>query len=210
MLDLRAEAATYRILRRIAPVLRHEIAGLMQPVRMLLTVIERRMLKPDIDRQAISENISTVGGLASQASKGCLGALDWLVSPSDSLVSLKSSVDELGKLLALEFSERTLTLVNAIDDDELMVKQSVVRTVLIGAMLAFCDEQAAPGKLHISFDKQLHLSVELNTEGGIKFVDKACHDLYIDWLDVEAIAASANISIIRGNHWLRIIISKEH
>ena len=41
--DRLAEAACYAVLRRIAPVLRHDVAGFLQPVGMLMTVLQRRV-----------------------------------------------------------------------------------------------------------------------------------------------------------------------
>jgi hypothetical protein len=208
MIDRRARAASYAIICRIGPVLRHEISGLMQPVRMLLTVLERRMLKPDFDRDAIAENISTVCALSKHATIGCMNSFDWFAELSDKSVNLKASVDELKQLLAIEFSERALTIVNAIETDALTIRQSIVRTALVGALLAFCDEQTAQGELRISFDEQLLVRYVPYTDSDAKIVGEANLESGIDWLDVEALAASANVTMSRGNGWLRLNISE--
>ena len=211
-----AEAASYAVLRRIAPVLRHDVAGFMQPVGMLMMVLQRRIQMPEPDLQAITKNVASVSALTKEATVGCMNAMGWMASRDDSGVSLRHSVDEAAKLLSIELSASGLEITNAVSDDALTVPQSFFRGVLMGALLAFCD-QRTPGSI-------LRVSVEAGAESGSgDDVRLMLHMLpgdaaasaasaaspatdrkprSIDWHDVEAMARSFGARMSRGEGWL--------
>ena len=209
-----AEAASYAVLRRIAPVLRHDVAGFMQPVGMLMMVLQRRVQMPEPDLQAIAKNVASVSALAKEATTGCMNAMGWMASREDSPVSLRGSVDEAAKLMAMELSASGLEISNAISDDAVTVPQSFFRSVLMGALLAFCDQRTAGSILRIS--------VEAGAESGSGDLRLMLHMLpgdaaasaaspaierkprSIDWHDVEAMARSFGARISRGEGWLSL------
>jgi hypothetical protein len=205
MLNSRSEAAAYAILCRVGPVLRHEIAGLMQPVRILVTVLERGANKPEIDRAAIAENVSTISMLMKQASAGCMNAFEWFAAPSDASMNLRDGVDELKKLLSLEFSTNALTIENIVPYEIAAVPKSFVRLVLIGALLAFSDSQRAPSTLRIGIEASvlsLSLAPDEGDERNPSHFDR--QQRCIDWLDAEALATSFGLNTERGEGWFRI------
>lgn len=92
--DWRADAARYTVFNRMMPALRHDVAGSMQPVRMLFMVLERRLQIADPDLEAIAKNVTSISTLTKQASVDVMSALSWTASGEDVRVSLRSSVDE--------------------------------------------------------------------------------------------------------------------
>ena len=219
-----AEAASYAVLRRIAPVLRHDVAGFMQPVGMLMMVLQRRIQMPEPDMQAITKNVASVSALTKEATAGCMNAMGWMASRDDSGVSLRHSVDEAAKLLAMELSASGLEITNAVSDDALTVPQSFFRGVLMGALLAFCD-QRTPGSI-------LRVSVETGAESGSGDVRLMLRMLpgnaaafaasaasaassatdrkprSIDWHDVKAMTRSFGARMSRGEGWLSLDLPK--
>jgi hypothetical protein len=205
MLDQRSEAAAYAILCRVGPVLRHDVAGLMQPVRMLVTVLERRTNKPEVDLAATAESISTISLLTKQASVGCMSAFEWIAPPSNASMNLRVGVDELKKLLALELSASALTLENAILYESLDVPQSFVRFVLIGALLAFSDSQRVPGTLRIAIEGSvLLLSLEPKQGDVLSATHFDSHQRRIEFADAESLAMSFGLTTERGEGCFRI------
>jgi hypothetical protein len=205
MLNHRSEAAAYAILCRVGPVLRHEVAGLMQPVRILVTVLERRVNKPEIDLAATAESVSTISMLTKQASAGCMNAFEWFAPPNDASMNLRDGVEELKKLLSLEFSSSALTLENAVTYDAGAVPKSFVRLVLVGALLAFSDSQLAPSTLRIAVDAaalSLILAPDNVEERNPTQFDR--HQRCIDWVDAESLATSFGLTTERGEGWFRI------
>jgi hypothetical protein len=206
MLDLQSEAAAYAILCRVGPVLRHEVAGLMQPVRMLMTVLERRANNPETDRVATVDNINTINALTKEASSGCMNAFEWFAPPNHAAMNLRTGVDELKKLLALELSASALTVENAIPYDTAPVPKSFVRMVLIGALLAFSDSQPKPSILHIGIEgAALSLALVANDDlVSVSTTHVTPQARSLDWTDAEALAAAFGLATERGEGWFRI------
>lgn len=210
--DRLAEAANYAVLRRMMPVLRHDVAGAMQPVRMLLMVLERRMQAPEPDLAAITKNVASLSGLAKQATADCIGALEWIGSSHDAQVSLRSSVDEAIKLLAMELSANGLELVNGIADDAATAPQSFLRSVLMGALLAFCDQRAQGSALQVTYTAadshqrgQLRLAMLPDDASKLPAsLDIVRKYRLMDWPDVEAMARSFSVKLERGDGWLTL------
>ncbi len=211
------EAACYAVLRRMMPVLRHDVAGAMQPVRMLMLVLERRVHAPEPDMQAISKSVVSASALTKQGTADCMNALEWLDSSQDTLVSLRSSVDEAVKLLAIELSAHAMALVNGIADDKANASQGFCRTVFVGALLAFCDQCTGGGTLHVSFEagndrhaaSQLLLQLHSGDVSNVsQFQDVVHKDRLIDWLDIQAMARPFGVAVTRGEGWMRLELPK--
>ena len=216
--DRLAEAASYAVLRRLMPVLRHDVAGSMQPVRMLMMVLERRVHAPEPDMQAITKNVVSVSALTKKATADCVSALEWIGSSQDSHVSLRSSVDEAIKLLAMELSANALVLINGISDETPTAPQSFLRTVFMGSLLAFCDQCAAGGSLKVTFeaatDSNRPHRLQLRLLPGDADKQPAFQGLVrkyrlMDWLDVEAMARPYGVAVTQGDDWLTLDLPKD-
>ena len=210
--DRLAEAAFYAVLRRLVPVLRHDVAGAMQPVRMLLMVLERRLQAPEPDLEAITKNVASVSALTKKASADCIGALEWIGASQDATVSLRSSVDEAIKLLAMELSANGLELVNGIADESAAAPQSFLHSVLMGALLAFCDQRTVGSTLQVTYaaaNSHQHgrLALRMLPDDAGKLpasLDIVRKYRLIDWPDVQAMARSFSVKLERGDGWLTL------
>lgn len=212
--DRLAEAARYAVLRRVLPVLRHEVAGSMQPVRMLLMVLERRVQTTDPDLAAITKSVMSLSALTKKATADCMGALGWIDSSQDRHVSLHDSVDEAAKLLALALSVNPLALVNGVADGSATAPQSFFRSVFMGALLAFSDQHVAGGTLEVTFQNAAannqHLGqLQLRMRPTDANKPPPCADMVreprmIGWPDVQAMARSCGVTMAQGDGWLTL------
>jgi len=212
--DRLAEAARYAVLNRLIPALHHDVAGAMQPVWMLLMVLERRIQSTDPDLEAIAKNVMSISTLTKQATVDCMSALGWMASSKDTHVSLRNSVDEAIKLLAMESSVNGLALVNGIADDSATAPQVFLRSVVIGALLAFCDQYVAGGTLQVTFDaatadSQQPGKLQLRRVPDATGTSPASLDVVrkyrmIGWPDVQAMANSCGVHMARGDGWLTL------
>lgn len=209
-----AEAAHYAVLCRIAPLLRHDVAGLMQPVGMLLMVLQRRIQMTTPDVEAISKNLASVSALTKDATTGCMNAMEWLVSGEDMPVSLRSGVTEAAKLLETEFAAAALEIINGISDEQVTVPQSFLRGVLMGALLAFCDQGTVGNTLQITLesgtgntdtrDQLLLRMLPGDSATSPASTETNRQSRAIGWPDVEALAGSFNVTMARGEDWLML------
>ena len=227
--DRLAEAARYAVLNRLMPVLRHDVAGAMQSPRMLLMVLDKRLQAADPDLPAIAKNVASINALTKQATADCMEALSWVASSEDIRVSLRSHVDKAIALLAMELNVNGLTLVNGVAD-EAFASQSFLRSVFMGAVLAFCDQHTEGGTLGVTFEPaaegsemsaQLHLRMQTQTqtqtqtEMPVHTADHAAprsaasqdvvrkHRM-IGWPDVQVMAQSCGVLMTRGDGWLTL------
>lgn len=213
-----AEAARYAILLRVAPALRHDVAGLMQPVGMLTKILQRRVQMTEPDLQEITKNLATVGGLVKEATAGCMSAIGWMISGEDTPFNLRSGVNEAVKLLQRELFLADMAVLNDIFDEQASVPQSFVRSAVMGALLAFCDQRTTGHTLQLTLEPT---SGSSDASGALLLrmlpgealnepVSKASQDKFrkIDWDDVEAMAGSFNVTMARGEGWLRLGLPK--
>lgn len=218
-----AEAACYAVLQRIGPVLRHNVAGLMQPVSMLMVVLQRRVQMPEPDLPAITKNVTSVSALAKEATAGCMSVMGWIASREDANVSLRTSVNEAAALLAMELSAHGLEISNTISSDAVTVPQSFFRSVLVGALLAFCDQRIAGSTLQISLNTEAgngsttnqltlrmlpgHAPAVPDVSGIPDWTEPPAVDRpvrHIDWSDVEAMAGLFGVTVTRGAGYLAV------
>ena len=209
-----AEAASYAVLRRIAPALRHDVAGFMQPVGMLVMVLQRRVQMPEPDMQAIAKNVTSVSALAKEATTGCMNALDWMASQGDARVNLRGCVDEAAKLLAMELSASGLEIANHLPADGAEISQRFFRSVLMGALLAFSDQRTVGGTLQVNLDAESgndsltsRLMLRLLPGSATSLPespDAVPRSRHIDWPDVDAMAGSFGVHTARGDGWIRL------
>ena len=214
-----AEAASYAVLRRIAPALRHDVAGFMQPVGMLVMVLQRRLQMPEPDLQAIAKNVTSVSALAKEATTGCMNAMDWTASREDACVSFSAGVDEVVRLLALELSGHGLSATHDMPADmptdmpsnrpanKAQVPRRFFRSVLVGALLAWCDQKPGAGVLRISGSvdaNEAELKLQFEADGTALPPDAGSPQRRIDWNDVEALARACSATLSMGGDWLRL------
>lgn len=210
-----AEAARHAVLGRVLPGLQHDVAGAMHPLLMTLTVLERRLQKPEPDLAAIAKSVLSLSALVKKATADCIAALAWADSSPDPRVSLRDGVDQAARLLVLELSENALTVVNGVADGPVTAAQTVMRSVFIGSLLAFCDQHAAGGALEVTFHEAAadsphagRLQLRLLPGGALK--SPACPDearkppRLIGWPDVQAMAASCGVQMAQGDGWLTL------
>ena len=71
LMDPLADAARYAVPSRMAAVLCHDVAGSMQPVLMVLLVLDRRLQFTELDLAATAKNVKSFDALTKQAFANC-------------------------------------------------------------------------------------------------------------------------------------------
>lgn len=209
-----AEAASYAVLRRIAPALRHDVAGLMQPVGMLTKILQRRVQNPQPDLTEITKNLESVSALVKEATAGCMNAMGWMILCEDRPVNLQTGVTEAIKLLGPALFGTDLELRNELADEPAVAPQSYLRSVVTGALLAFCDQRSAGNILQVTLEagaenSDAHCALLMcmlpgDTVKPPEPTDTDHRSRPIDWQDVQAMADSFNVTMERGDGWLRL------
>lgn len=196
-----AEAARYALLRRMAPAMRHDMAGALQPVSMMAAMLEKRLQKPEPDLLALAKNGNAINTLAREASLACMNLMTWLAPKDDMPVAVNSTLAESLGLVATEMSFRGINLVNETGDEAGMVLLSGLRGVFMASLLALTDECAVPSDIVLTAnaagaDTVLGLraspsGAEAMMTGGVPAYRK------LGWEDVEALAEVQGVALAR-------------
>jgi hypothetical protein len=195
-----AEAARYAVLRRMGSAIRHQVAGALQPVGMLASMLERRVQAAQPNMDALRKNCSEMSGLARSASAECVALMGWLAPPNEGeLVPLGEVVDECVHLLATELSFRGFTVSTALQARETPVPRTALRNVLPACLMALTDGASAAGEVRLqsSVEPAGGLRVSLTFIVGADTQQPARAKAYrpLIWRDVQALAADEGIDL---------------
>ena len=197
------EAASYALLRRLAPVLRHNMAGALQPVSMMSTMLERRLKKPDPDIAALAMNSSQLNALAREASDDLMGLMTWLAPKANDLVTLVAGVGEAAGLVTTELSFRGFTVINQVDVVQVELLRSVTRNVFMAAVIAMTDATTAPANVILASqlgDNELVLTISIQPLQGEALQGGALPYRKLEWEDVQALAEVESVKIVHTAH----------
>lgn len=196
------EAARYALLRRMAPALRHDMAGALQPVSMMAAMLEKRLQKPDPDMVALGKNTSAISALAREASASCMGLMTWLAPREDVPIAVSTCVAESLGLVATEMSFRGINLVNETEGAEGKALLSSLRGVFMASLLALTDECAGPSDVVLTSGlagSATLLDIRVSASSGeVMITDGSPAYRKLGWDDVEALAEAQGVGLVHS------------
>jgi hypothetical protein len=205
--DRMIESARYAVLNRLAPMLRHDVAGALQPLGMTTALLQKRLMAAEPDMAAIAKNGASVHVLGKEAAATCLGVMGWLAPKGDEIVSARAGAQELLSLMETELFLHGLASVNEIPDGEVRFARLFFRGAFAAALLALCDHCASAGSVHVAWH-------ELHGEDGLclRFIPDALmppaqpvrRQRRIGWDDVQALATATGVACAQGDHWVAL------
>lgn len=215
-----AEAARYALLRRLAPAIRHDMAGGFQPVTMLATIIEKRLLTASPDMPTLIKNSGEMRTLAIAATHSNLDLMGWMVVNPEARVTLSKGIQDVLHLVMTELSFRGLKFVNQTEGMTTDVALDHVHGAFMAALLALTDAVASTANVLITAaqegqDMLVEIKLtDLEAASGSSTPREEFHiglAAYrkIDWDDVQAIADVDGLHIKHeaGSVILRLPIS---
>lgn len=193
-----AESARYALLRRLAPALRHNMAGALQPLNMMSILLEKRLQNPSPDLVAVVKNSSQLNKASNEASKACMDVVTWLAPNTSDFVTVTQAIEDAAKLVATEFSFKGLTLFNHTADLQVELPRSLTRTVFMAALLALTDAALSPAHVVIKarLDAEtLLLTISLEPAPNELVNTSLSEPAYrkLDWADVKVLAEAESV-----------------
>ena len=193
------EAARYALLRRMAPALRHDMAGALQPVSMMAAMLEKRLQKPEPDMLALGKNSSAISTLAREASASCMGLMTWLAPREDVPVAVSACVAESVGLVATEMSFRGINLVNETENAEGKALLSSLRGVFMASLLALTDECEGPSDVVLTASlagSATLVDIRVSSSAGEAMMTEGSPAYRkLGWDDVEALAELQGVGL---------------
>lgn len=205
--DRMAESARYAVLGRLAPMLRHDVAGALQPLGMMTALLQKRLQAGAPDMVALAKNGESIHVLGKEAAATCLAVMGWLAPKGDESVSVQAGAQELLTLMETELFLHGLVGVNDIPAGEARFARLFFRGAFAAALLALCDHRAGAGSVHVGL-------LELRGAPGLclRFAPDALtppaqpvqRQRRIGWDDVQALAAAAGVAFAQGENWVAL------
>jgi hypothetical protein len=144
------EAARYALLRRMSSAIRHQIAGALQPVGMLASLMERRAQAEPPNAEALRKNAVEIGDLSRSASRECVALMEWIAPPEGALMAVGDGIGECVHMLATELSFRGFEIVNKAKSEGALVSRSSLRSALTAALIVLTDGAERAGQVEVS------------------------------------------------------------
>ena len=195
---LREEAARYALLRRIAPAMRHHLAGSMQPISMIAAILERRLQAPAPDLTVLRDNGKSISTLARSAASAAMNLITWVAPRENGVMPLAAGIDECLGMLSTDLAFRGFNVTNKVSAPELNVCVFSLRTVFTASLIALTDAALAPASIVISSEpagEQTRVCIKVTSEDGAAPPEQAGSFRQLSWEDVQALAAAEQVSV---------------
>lgn len=203
-----AESARYALLRRLAVGIRHDMAGGFQPVNMMATILEKRLLMANPDFSTLVKSSTELRSLVISATYTSLELIGWLTIEPKARVALGKGIADVLHLVSTELSFRGFKLVNQTLGEAAEVRLDSLRGVFVATLLAVTDSALLPANVLISTARagqDFLLTISLSdvdastavTEPRDEFQIGLAAYRKINWDDVQAIADADGMSVKR-------------
>lgn len=207
--DLREEAARYTLMRRLAPALRHHLAGEFQPMTIMAALIERQ-IKQQAPTGDVAEHASALGQLSKKAAAHCISLINWVVPVQAGSIDLQTALDDCLRVVSTDLRLQGFQLIHHPYEGTLRVAGSSMRTVLPAALLHLSDHASGPGQLHLRMQTRgtkLWLDIEVVlTEAEMPSEDRPNYRV-MQWGDVQALAQAEKVGLEALNQGLRLKVN---
>lgn len=174
------------------------MAGALQPLSMMSTMLEKRLQKPDPDFAALARNSSQLTALARDASSACMGLMTWLAPKTLDMVTIVAGIEDAAGLVMTELSFKGFTVVNEVGEVPAELPLSLMRNVFMAALLALTDAAAAPANVVLSaqlLSGELLLGISIQPVEGEMLPGGTPAYRNLDWEDVQALAEVESVGL---------------
>jgi hypothetical protein len=197
-----AEAARYGVLRRLGPVLKHDMVVNLQAISMMAEVLNARLERGTPAPTDFQVHISKLNRLAREAVASCLKVAAWIEPGEDEGVALAPGVDECLGLLASNFNFRGFAVSREVSEGDFQVWHVALRNLLVASLIALTDATSGPCEVHVKAEARngfAHITIRVTprTDGaeGLSFEPSYRQ---LDWSDLQALAAAEQVELVRG------------
>jgi C4-dicarboxylate-specific signal transduction histidine kinase len=197
-----AEAARYAVLRRLGPVLKHDMVVNLQAISMMAEVLNARIERSSPSPADFQANISKLNRLARDAVTSCLKVATWIEPGEEQGVRLSEGVDECLALLNGNFNFRGFTVSREVTDGDFQVWRIALRNLLVASLISLTDSASGPCEVRVKAEaRDGFAEITVNVSPREDVVDDAmvfepgyrC----LEWSDVQALAAAESVDLVR-------------
>jgi C4-dicarboxylate-specific signal transduction histidine kinase len=197
-----AEAARYGVLRRLGPVLKHDMVVNLQAISMMAEVLNAKIERGSPSPAEFQANIGKLNRLARGAVASCLKVAAWIEPGEDQGVRLAEGIDECMALLASNFNFRGFEVTKEVADTDFQVWRIALRNLLVASLITLTDAASGPCKVHVKAEVanglaeiSVHISPRDDAPDALSFEPNYRH---LEWSDLQALATAEGVELIRS------------
>jgi C4-dicarboxylate-specific signal transduction histidine kinase len=197
-----AEAARYGVLRRLGPVLKHDMVVNLQAISMMAEVLNARMERGSPSPAEFQANISKLNRLARDAVASCLKVAAWIEPGEDQGVRLAEGVDECLALLNGNFNFRGFAVSREVADPDFQVWRIALRNLLVASLITLSDAASGACNVRVRAEArngiaEITVTVTPREDATDAMVFEPSYR-HLDWGDVQALAAAESVELLRS------------
>ena len=204
-----ADAARYALLRRLMPAMLHNMAGALQPIGMTAAIMEKRLQTAAPDLSAITKSSGNIKTLARDASSSFMDLMTWLAPKATRQVAVNVGIaDSLG-MVSTELSFRGFTIINETASVCDEVRQNILRSVFMAALLAMTDAAPSSGQVTIKAqvtNDETVLKIEFIAAGSDSLQENLQAYRELTWDDVQFLADAEGVNFARAHNTVTLRI----
>lgn len=196
-----AEAARYGVLRRLGPVLKHDMVVNLQAISMMAEVLNARIERASPNPADFQANISKLNRLARDAVASCLKVAAWIEPGEEQGARLAEGVDECLALLNSNFNFRGFAVSREVTDGDFQVWRIALRNLLVASLITLTDSAAGPCEVRVKAEArdgfaEITVTVTPRKDPVDAMVFEPSYR-HLDWSDVQALAAAESVELSR-------------
>ena len=192
------DAARHRLLRRLAPALRHDLLGALQVPEFMLGMIEKRLRSANPDLFNIREDVALLRIASDKALSSSMSVMSWIEPDGAQTADVDTAVFDCLAMLSSPLKLRGFNLVNDVVGINGRLSVTAVRQVLSAALIALSDQSEAPAALLVeaqAMPGHIELSIFLCPTDKAPTFFGAKEDRPLGWHDVEALARAQSVQL---------------
>jgi hypothetical protein len=201
------EAARYALLQRLTPAIRHQVAGVFQPIMMLVSMVQRLVQAPSADLEKIGTHCASMHSFSRSGARGSQECFSWFSATQRIDVGVNDGVGECLNLVSTELALREFTIINDLTTCTAIWPQDALRNVFMAALLAITDVTPSPAALVLSSECDVSgLALTLTVRSASDAVLRESVPIYrkIEWLDVALLAEAEGVRLERTASGVRL------
>jgi hypothetical protein len=194
----REDAARYRLLQRLAPVIRHDLLGSLQVPEYLIGMIEIRLRSASPDLDKIREDLALLRNASEKAVRSSMNVMSWVEPDGEQTSDVDTAVFDCIAMLSSPLRLRGFSLVNDVEGIDARLCVTAVRQVLSAALIALTDHSEAPAALLVeaqAMPGQVEISIFLCPTDKAPTYFGAKTDQLLMWHEVEALARAQSVQL---------------
>ena len=194
----REDAARYRLLRRLAPAIRHDLLGALQVPEMMTGMIEMRLRSASPDLAKIREDLALLRKASEMAVTSSMGVMSWVEPDGKQISDLDTAVFDCIAMLSSPLKLRGFDLVNGVAGIKALVSVTAVRQVLSAALIALSDHSEAPAALLVEAQSMagcIEISIFLSPTDKAPSFFAGKPDRPLQWHEVEVLASAQSVQL---------------